>query len=140
MNRELLEKKLKNNVWIAGAGAWQTCWETSRKAIGFDQSKQALTVPSQSQLREKIHPELLKRFASEISFIEPMTREDYIEAAKKIVERLDASMADKFLSEFSKCLNEAVENDLGMRYFENIMLSCLREKHLNLTTFKDMEK
>jgi hypothetical protein len=129
LTREDLENRLRNSTFIIAGGAWQTLWEKEEtKAIGFTNSSlPEVYLPSQEELKSSIHSELLQRFRSEIAVMSPMSQDDYNVAMEAIYQRLNPFYQESCSVYYQQRLDEAVENKLGMRYFEEVISKTLTQ-------------
>lgn len=132
MKRKELEEKLQNRFFIIGGGAWQHLWEADdvKPSMGFlpEPSADVSDTPSSKQLKTSIQPELLKRFRSKVLVMNPMSDEDYKLLIPKFTELLPAMLQERFTSLCNTSLRHAVTDQLGMRYFEEILTQTLCSK------------
>lgn len=123
---EQLRRKLREQVFIVGAGTWQASWNRREKpkSMGFSQiGRDVWEAPrtlAVEDLKGHVAEELLHRFNQEVLYMPPPTREDYAEAANEIARRLPRSMAGPFLEAVEAELDDAVQEGIGFRLFENI--------------------
>lgn len=132
MKREELQQKLQTRFFIVGGGAWQKLWETDdvKPSMGFlpDPSEDGSEVePSTKDLKSSIQPELLKRFRSEVLVMQPMTKEDYQLLIPKFAECLPAMRQANFIKLAEAGIETAVKEQLGMRFFEEILTRSICE-------------
>lgn len=118
---EAQQKRLRENVYICAAGAWQEVWTTSLgKRAGFQNPS-----PSGSEVAEKIRraglipDELLLRFSSDWLILEPYRSADFAAIAANLnlpVEVLDPALAEASGKNF--------------RYVEDCITACKVDQHL----------
>ena len=121
--RDILEERLRDNIFLVGAGAWQHLWETKKQMhIGFgspqSQDGPSTAPPNQQDLRSSIKPELLKRFRSQIVIMPTMDRNAYHETAKSIHDKLPSMYQVTFQRIIDAGIERAIEEAIGMRFFE----------------------
>lgn len=127
--RTMLSARLKNKVFILGAGAWQSAWTGMAKPkIGFGGNAPDPGFPKAAQILEMMKPELRQRFRDTICWLPPMSGEDY----HTVSARIEAELPEQCMRESWKRLarpmiRRAMDGGLGMRVFEEMMLSVLLE-------------
>ena len=77
---ELLQK-LRERVFIIGAGTWQDLWRESSGAIGFGGRAQPTDMPDRIRRANIIPVELLNRFNADWVVLESYTAQDFAEIA-----------------------------------------------------------
>ena len=127
--RKEIERKLRSSFFIVGGGAWQSIWEeTTKYQLGFQRTEaESCSTPTSDQLRSKIPTELLRRFRDEISYIPPMLEDDYKAVTDEVLKQLSLPMREHFQKQFKARLEKAVELNLGMRFFETLLLETILE-------------
>lgn len=124
MKRKELEEKLQTRFFIVGGGAWQRLWETDDKkpSMGFlpDIPDEEVVLSSKA-LKTSIQTELLKRFRSEVLVMQPMSKEDYQQLIPQFAQCLPAMRQANFIELAEQGVDTAVREQLGMRYFEEIL-------------------
>lgn len=128
VEREVLEKRLRERVFIVGCGAWQNAWRSNSRQIGFPMGKSSIEPPSRDQIISSMEPELRQRFRSKACWLPPMSRSDYQSVSDSIVmsipnpevRRVWCALADA-------TIEQAVADGLGMRVFEELMLTSMLE-------------
>jgi hypothetical protein len=124
-DKKTLERKLQDRFFCVGGGAWQQLWETDKKkpSMGFltDPVETEPVTPSTRDLKSSIRPELLKRFRAEVLVMQPMTKEDYKLLIPKFGQSLPEMLQGRFIQLAEANLDMAVKEQLGMRYFEEIL-------------------
>ncbi len=113
-----VEQKLAESFVIIGAGTWQNCWSKERKTIGFRDNNPHGFVLDRNQLTQSITEEILNRFRSEVLYLKPMDRNDYLAVLEEIAEIQPPSLREKFVQIVMNELPEALESGKGMRMFE----------------------
>lgn len=130
IRREVLAKRLRERVFIVGAGAWQHAWRSNSRQIGFGSATAALEPPSREQILESIEPELRQRFRNEVGWLPPMAYSDYVKVSANIANRIsDPRIRSAWNRLAGPAIEEAVADGLGMRAFEELMLSALLDSH-----------
>jgi len=124
--REVLEKCLRERVFIVGCGAWQHEWRSNSRQIGFPMKQTTIAPPSREQLLHSMEPELLQRFRNKICWLPPMGHADY-QTVSDSIERsiLNPEVRGAWGSLADAAIEDAVANGLGMRVFEELMLTAL---------------
>jgi len=127
--RNRVRTRLESRMMIIGAGAWQSAWTTNRSAIGYQILPN--TEPSRSQFLESISAEILQRFRSEVLFMNALNENDYRSLGAKIAGTLPKPIKRSFIAGMNAALPQAVEGQLGMRIFEEILADALVDHHLS---------
>ena len=133
-----IEQKLADSFVIIGAGTWQSGWTGERKTIGFRGDDTHDVVLNRNQLTRSITEEILNRFRSEVHFLKPMEREDYIAVMEEIAEIQPNILRDQFVQIVIDALPEALESGKGMRLFEeaqtrlcvDLLMSCAGDEYV----------
>jgi hypothetical protein len=126
--RTMLTARLKNKVFVLGCGAWQSAWKANSRKIGFETQASKSEKPSRLQILESISPEIRQRFRDQICWLEPMTSHDYETVSAQIADALpSADMAKTWNRLARSAIERAVTGGLGMRVFEELMLTVLLE-------------
>ena len=127
MKRKDLENKLKYRFFIVGGGAWQGVWENNDKAeMGFNPtSSRESYEPDEKDLKSSIRSELLQRFRNKVLIMKPMTKDDYQLLIPQFAACLPKMRQGQFISLAEKGIDMAVQEQLGMRYFEEILTQTL---------------
>lgn len=129
LTRESLERRLKYTYFFVGGGAWQHIWNQS-DSIGFSsRAHPKPNTPSTDDLGSSMRPEVLKRFRDEVIFLPPMSEEDYLVVSQAIESSLPKILRVRFHALVKRDLHKAVEQDLGMRFFERVLSQSLIETH-----------
>jgi len=126
VERALLEKHLRERVFIVACGAWQSAWRGNSRKLGFTQEESVVEPPSCEQILESIEPELRQRFRHEVCWLPPMTRSDYHAVSLGIANRISNPRAREAWNRLAgDAIEHAVAAGLGMRIFEELMLAVL---------------
>jgi len=127
--RTMLSARLRNKVYILGCGAWQSAWTAmGKRKIGFGGDAPDTGLPGARQILEMIKPELRQRFRNAMSWLPPMTGEDYLTVSARIEAELPEPCMRKTWNRLAApMIRRAMESGLGMRGFEEIMLAVLLE-------------
>ena len=132
MERKELENKLKTRFFVVGGGAWQSLWEPEDEAkpsMGFlPDPPEDEAEPSAKDLKGSIRPELLKRFRSHVLVMQPMTKSDYQLLIPQFAFCLPAMRQECFMTLANEGIEMAVKEQLGMRYFEEILTQTICSK------------
>ncbi len=130
IQREVLAKRLRERVFILACGAWQHAWRSNSRQIGFGSATAALEPPSRAQILESIEPELRQRFRNEVGWLPPLAYSDYVKVSAQIANRIsDKRLQNAWNRLAGPAIEEAVAGGLGMRVFEELMLSALLDTH-----------
>lgn len=126
IDREVLEKRLKERVFILACGAWQSSWRDNTRKLGFTQEQSFVDLPGHEQILQSIEPELRQRFRNEVLWLPPMCKTDYQSVSSDISKHLRNPLARNTWNRLSgAAIEEAVAAGLGFRVFEELMLSVL---------------
>lgn len=126
--RIMLTARLTNRVFILGCGAWQAAWSGNSRKIGFEGESSSPEKPSRLQILDSISPEIRQRFRDEICWLEPMKTDEYEAVSNQIAQTLNDPAMRKTWNRLAKpAIQRAVAGGLGMRIFEELMLSVLLE-------------
>ena len=126
VERGLLEKRLRKRVYILACGAWQSAWRGNSRKLGFSQNESPVEPPSCEQILQSIEPELRQRFRHEVCWLPPMTHSDYHAVSLGIANRISNPRARNAWNRLAgNAIEQAVAAGLGMRIFEELMLSVL---------------
>ncbi|MEO5913037.1 MAG: AAA family ATPase [Luteolibacter sp.] len=115
--------RLRNRVMIVGAGAWQRAWTGNLTRIGYQDSGQS--EPSRQQMLGQISAEILQRFRSDVLLLDPLKESDFRLIAGHIGQTLPDSIRGAFTKLAGPAIIRAVEGQLGMRIFEEIMADAM---------------
>ena len=118
--RHQAAKRLKEGVFLVGAGTWQDMWERTRRTVrtvGFSVQEE---LPTRTQIGDSavIPTELLNRFSPGLGMLEPMKAEDFAEALK--ADSIDSRARDLGLA---VDLHAAEASFLQMRWVEHLALN-----------------
>jgi len=126
VERDVLEKRLRERVYIVGCGAWQHAWRSNSRQIGFPMGKASIEPPSREQLLHSMEPELRQRFRSKICWLPPMCRSDYQTVSDSIVKSIPHPEVRRVWCALADAaIDQAVADGLGMRVFEELMLAAM---------------
>jgi hypothetical protein len=127
--RATLAARLKEKIFIVGCGAWQRGWtEMAQRRIGFAGDFPDTKLPGAPRILEMMKPELRQRFCDAICWLPPMTSEDYHTVSARIEAELpEQCMREAWRRLAPSMIRRAVEGGLGMRVYEELMLSVLLE-------------
>ena len=118
MIKSEVEEKLRNSFLIVGAGSWQNSWAERQQQIGFHHEPATRERIDRQQILKSITPELLARFRSEILFLDPLSESDYLAVMMEEALLLPEKQRLKFVALVVNQINNALDNRLGMRIFE----------------------
>lgn len=125
-DRAALAKRLRERVFVLGCGAWQSSWRGNSRKMGFSQGINSIEAPSREQILESIESEIRQRFRSQVCWLPPMERSDYLSVSSKMARLIQNPETRRVWNRLaSPAIEEAVCNGLGMRIFEELMLSAL---------------
>jgi hypothetical protein len=125
MDRTLLEGRLRERVMVIGCGAWQSLW-TNARTIGFAGGpERSGSLPSPDEILSGIDPEFRKRFRAEVQFLPGMSRSDYLAVASKLFQAIPVTARSAWRKLVEKAVDRAVEENLGMRMFEELLLDAI---------------
>lgn len=126
--RLMLTARLRGKVFILGCGAWQGSWTANSRKIGFEGEASKSEKPNRLQILGSISTEIRQRFRDPVCWLEPMSLDDYMLVSGQIANSLpSADMVRTWNRLARSAMERAVANGLGMRIFEELMLSVLLE-------------
>lgn len=125
--REILAKKLREEVMVIGCGAWQSAWKANGRAMGFSGSSVPMLPepPTREQLLASIDAELRQRFRDEVVLLPTMMPTDYSEVARDLARKIPAELLPAWRKELGAALRRAADGSLGMRALEELLLRAL---------------
>lgn len=128
-DRETLARKLRERVFILGCGAWQSAWNSNSGTLGFSaNAASTIEPPGRNQILNSIEPKLRQRFRNEVCWMTPMGRTDYHTVSSDIAKRINHPGTRRAWNRLAgPAIEQAVTAGLGMRVFEELMLSALLE-------------
>ena len=130
IQREVLAERLRSRVFIVACGAFQNAYRSNSRQIGFGSGTAQLQPPSREQIIESIEPELRQRFRNEVGWLPPLACSDYVKVSAQIANRIsDTRTRNAWNRLAGPAIEEAVAGGLGMRIFEELMLSSLLDTH-----------
>lgn len=132
--RQHLATRLKERVFIVGCGAWQHAWRGRSRKLGFGQTDGDDETPDEEQIMQSIEPELRQRFRHEACWLHPMGRGDYLKVSSRISANIQEPAIRAAWNRLAPtAIERAVAAGLGMRIFEEIMLTALIESPISET-------
>lgn len=126
VERNVLERRLRERIFIVGCGAWQHAWRRNSRQIGFPMGKSAIEAPSRDQILSAMEPELRQRFRNKVCWLPPMCRSDYQTVSDSIVKSIpNPEVRRVWRALEDAAIDQAVADGLGMRVFEELMLTAM---------------
>jgi SpoVK/Ycf46/Vps4 family AAA+-type ATPase len=123
---ERVEEFLKYKTMIIAGAAFQDIWENqSAPQIGFVLSENSITPPELRDLTKYLPRELINRFSSEIFVLPQPTKADYQIMIETMATEIPDIWRAKFLELGIARLDQALSNQKGARYPEEILLSAI---------------
>jgi len=124
----VVAKRLAEGVFFIGAGAFQGIWESRGKAVaGFHFAERNDSRLTHRQMAQTIPTEMANRFTGPILVLEQLGKEDYALMLRRCVRTLPKNLADAVKVIGRKSIDDAVENRLGVRWLEEILLRALAQ-------------
>lgn len=131
-----VEDFLKYNTMIIAGAAFQGIWENqSAPQMGFVPSREEPAVPELCELAKHLPRELINRFSSEIFVLSKLTKHDYQIIIETMAEKIPDMWRSKFLELGISRLDQAVRDQKGARYAEEILLSAIVEERGCMANF-----
>jgi len=125
----VVAQRLAQGVFFIGAGAFQNIWEARGKAVaGFHLAEKTEAGLTHRQMAQAIPTEMVNRFTGPILSLRQLSREDYALMLRRCVRSLPKGLAGKVEGIGRKSLDDAVDNRLGVRWLEEIMLRALMHR------------
>ncbi|MEI7912911.1 MAG: ATP-binding protein [Verrucomicrobiota bacterium] len=121
-----LGRFLRERVMIIGCGAWQAAWKSNGRQLGFSSGPApAPEPPTRNQILGSIDSELRQRFRDQVSILPPMMPADFIAVAKKLALQIPQEAQAAWREHLGCAIKTAVDGNLGMRVFEELLLKSL---------------
>jgi len=123
-NLAIIRKRLRDSVFLLGAGAFQSLWDTdATPMIGFGATESCPTEKMHHRrLTEVLPTELLNRFAPPVLVLPRLSREDYDQLLLSTLRQLDVSQRRIAKKVGQRTMAGAIRDRLGCRWIEQIML------------------
>lgn len=123
---KLVAQRLESAM-IIGAGAFQSLWDSRAKpSMGFHAEKEAEPDSlTHRQMAQSLPVELANRFAGPILVIPPLREEDYVRILRSCAKKLPRPLATQVTRIGEASVREAVENQLGVRWLQEVLLKAL---------------
>lgn len=120
----VIRSRLKESVFLVGAGAFQNLWDHVPSAtIGFGRTT---TSPTEKmhlrRLTEMLPMELLNRFAPPVLALPPLSEADYKQLLNSTLQRLHGIHRQIAKAVGKRTMEAAIRDRLGCRWIEQIML------------------
>ncbi len=127
LRRHTVEERLRNQMVIVGAGAFQSLFETrGQSSCGFHAKPvTADCALAPHEMHQIIPPEIANRFAGPILQLNPLKESDYREMAGRVRESLPPHLAKPFARLSDQRIETAVKNQSGCRWIEELLLAAL---------------
>lgn len=123
---EDVESFLAHKTMIIGGAAFQGIWEEqSAPTLGFNPEPAPPTPPQLRDLARHLPRELINRFSSEIFILPTLSKDDYRSMIQTIAENLSDTWRKRFLELGMNRLDQAVQDQKGARYPEEILLAAI---------------
>jgi SpoVK/Ycf46/Vps4 family AAA+-type ATPase len=127
---------LRNKVMIIGGAAFQGVWdERSAPTVGFNPTPPESSMPELNDLSRILPRELINRFSSEIFMLPQITDSDYIMMVEAMAHHVPDTWRKRFLDLGRARIDQAVRNQRGARYIEEILLTAIVEQRAELANF-----
>jgi len=139
---DVVAQRLAQGVFFVGAGAFQNIWESRSKAVaGFHLTEKTEAGLTHRQMAQAIPTEMVNRFTGPILSLRQLSRDDYELMLRRCVRSLPKGLAGKVEGIGCKSLDDAVDNRLGVRWLEEIMLRALMHREeLGSSVIQDTPK
>lgn len=123
---EEVEFYLSHKTMIIGGAAFQGIWEKqSSPILGFNPEPNTPTPPHLHDLAKYLPRELINRFSSEIFILPTLTKTDYRSMIETMAENISDTWKRRFLELGMARLDQAVRDQKGARYPEEILLAAI---------------
>lgn len=127
---------LRNKVMIIGGAAFQGVWdERSAPTMGFNPTPPVSSMPELNELSRILPRELINRFSSEVFMLPQITDADYIMMVEAMANHVPDTWRKRFLDLGRARIDQAVRNQRGARYLEEILLTAIVEQRAELANF-----
>jgi DNA polymerase III delta prime subunit len=125
-NIEEVESFLSHKTMIIGGAAFQSIWEDqSAPVLGFNPEPSSPNPPQLHDLAKHLPRELINRFSSEIFILPTLTKNDYRSMIETMAENISDTWKKRFLELGLARLDQAVRDQKGARYPEEILLAAI---------------
>jgi ABC-type dipeptide/oligopeptide/nickel transport system ATPase component len=126
-----ITQRLQNAMLIIGAGAFQSIWEArSKQKIGLIPSREPENAAfSHKDMQSVIPTELANRFASPVLVLPPLKESDYRQLLRRAASVIPRDLATRLTRNGKSDLRNAVDNHLGARWVEGLLLKSLLQKN-----------
>ncbi len=130
----LAQQKLERSFLLVGSGAFQDlCESRSAVEIGF-QPVASVGALALREVAGVLPRELTNRFRSKLINLPPLRHECYLEMLTKVASRMPPELARAFVRIGHATVSEAVSNQQGVRWLEEITLDAMIECGLHTQT------
>ena len=124
--RDDLGRFLRERIMVIACGAWQSAWRSNSRQLGFTAgTTPAPEPPSRAQILASIDPELRQRFRDAVAILPPMTPEDFISVANRLALQIPPEARVAWQEHMGTAIQTAIDGTLGMRVFEELLLTAL---------------
>jgi hypothetical protein len=118
---------LASRVFVIGCGAFQNLWDKKTpRTVGFGSAGETVAVaPEQQDLGSIIPLEVTNRFVTPALVLPPLGEKDYRALVRQACAVLPAKLAAHVAKSSEDSIAEAVEQGLGCRWIERLLLEAL---------------
>lgn len=127
---EIAKNRLLDSFLIVGAGAFQSLWQAKASGrIGFTAKVEEDAWQLQKVDLAKVVPaEIVNRFASPILILQPLEEADYHSILANVLPELNAPLRHRVKKIAESSIAQAVANQTGCRWIEEVILQALIEE------------
>lgn len=127
---------LRNKVMIIGGAAFQGVWdERSSPALGFNLAPPTAEKPELTDLARILPREMINRFSSEIFVLPQITEADYRTMVETMAHHVPDTWRKRFLDLGRSRIDQAVRNQRGARFLEELLMTAIVEERAELASF-----
>lgn len=135
-NVEEVESFLTYRTMIIGGAAFQNIWEErSISSLGFNPEPKSTEKPEIHSLVRWLPRELINRFCSEMFVLPMLTQMDYKLMIQTMAQGVSETWRERFLEIGMARLEQAVRDQKGARYAEEVLLAAVVEERASLANW-----
>jgi SpoVK/Ycf46/Vps4 family AAA+-type ATPase len=131
-----IERRLRCNYFVLGCGAWQHLWRRPPVAGFSSAQSHEQDAPTYEELSATVRPEILNRFRTPALLLPPLSRQNYVTLLDDVLTRLPPEFGPLMRAHAAQSLDDAVGNQRGYRWIENLVADAIRTLRLSAQSDK----